>query len=435
MASTLLLLLALVAATTSFALPLDDELSDKELIDQLAYRAFDYFWTEANPANGLVKDRANNFNHDEYKVASIAATGFGLAALPIGVQRGWAQRKSAEARALATLRFFLNEAQTEHGWYYHFLDMKTGRRAWNCELSSIDTALLIAGALTAGQYFKGDVKRLADKLYARIDFTWFRTRNGQDPNALLICMGWKPDEGFFGGNWGNYTEAMILYVLALGSPTHPAPAASWDAWERGRDGKKASYAGLETLRAGALFMHQMTHVFVDFAGQRDRLGYNYWTSAKNATLINRQFCIDHQAKFKTYSDDIWGLTASDNPDGYSEHGALEHHDGTIAPTAAITSIFLTPKESLVAARAMYDTHRKRLWGRYGFSNAFNVDRDWFDKDVVGIDLGMMLLAIEDRRSGLIWKLFQSHPSVRKALRLAGFQKDPDPRMHVAPKTK
>jgi exo-beta-1,3-glucanase (GH17 family) len=395
--------------------------TDAQFLEEIQQRAFNYFWHEANPKTGLVKDRAINFGEDDYHVASIAATGFGLAALAVGEKHGWVEREGALERALTTLRFFRDEMENHHGFYYHFVDVNTGERVWKAEVSSIDTALFLAGALFIGEYFKGtEVETLAHELYRRVDFQWLLTDDGARPDEKRLSHGWKPETGFLSHRWDSYSELMILYQLAIGSPTYPIPASSWEAWERPMD----SYAGYVTFAIGPLFTHQFSHIFIDFQNKRDRLGYDYWMSSVNASKANRQFCIDNVENFKTYGENVWGLTASDGPTGYEAYGAPPgyiRHDGTVSPGAPAASIVFTPELSLSALKYMYQKYSKKIWGRYGFSNAFNLDENWFDRDVIGIDLGATLLMIENYRSGLIWEHFMPLESIRVAMDQAGFE--------------
>lgn len=424
---TLLIILSILSFTSfmSFTVGVVREppllpFTDEQFLDLIQYRAVNFFWQETNPKTGLVKDRAGNFEPDSYQVASIAATGFGLAALAVGEKRGWLSHEQAKERAFITLRFFRDKMEHNHGFYYHFVDMDTGKRVWNCEISSIDTALFIAGALFVGEYFKGtEVKDLADELYQRVDFQWMLTDGGTRPNEKLLNHGWKPETGFLAYRWDSYSELMILYLLAIGSPLHPIPADCWDAWKR----PMGTYANYTTFAQGPLFTHQFSHIFIDFRNKKDKLSYDYWTSSVNATKANRQFCIDNAGKFKTYGPNVWGLTASDSPEGYREFGAppgIAQHDGTVSPGAPAASIVFTPELSIEAVKFMYQNFGDKIWGRYSFANAFNLDKDWWDKDVIGIDLGPILLMIENYRSGMIWNYFMSLPAIKKAMEKVGF---------------
>src|SRR5579872_7270091 len=281
--------------------------TDAQLLDEVEHRAFRFFWECADANTGLVNDRAANFRADDHTIASIASTGYGLAALPIAVKRGWVTRAAAEQRATITLRFLRDKMPEVHGWYYHFVDRATGERVWNCELSSIDTALLLVGALTCGQYFRGtEVERLADAIYDRVDWTWMRTDGGTQPDKLTLSMGWRPEKGFLPNEWDHYCELMLLYLLGLGSRRDPLPAASWAAWQR----NVVEYGGRKTLAGGPIFMHQMAHAYYDFHDCRDGLGWDYRVSSVEATHINRQYCLDRAGTRKTYAPNVWGLNAS-----------------------------------------------------------------------------------------------------------------------------
>ncbi len=402
----------------------------KVLLEQLAKRAFDFFWNETHPESGLTKDRAHNYERDAFHVSSISASGFALASLPVAVERNWVSRAQALKRAQQMMEGHL-QLEHQHGWLYHFIHWETGKREWQCEISSIDTGLFVMGALIAKEYFRDPaLSKLVDRFYERIDFLWMLTDGGTKPQERTLSHGWKPETGFLSARWNDYCEHNFLYLLALGSPSTPIPAECWDAWKR----PLVRYKGYELLVGGPLFMHQMSHGYIDFRGKRDRLGYNYWVSSRNATLAQIEFCREHADQYKTYAHGVWGLTASDGPDGYREYGApgRVEHDGTVAPTASITSVIFTPEESIRTIKTIYDLYHPRLWGRYGFGNAFNVDRNWWDKEVIGIDLGMMLNALENHRSGLIWSLSAKIPAIQRGLEKAGFRavSEDENRAHV-----
>jgi hypothetical protein len=393
-------------------------MTEERLLTEVQRRAFRFFWEQSDPATGLTKDRADNATSDAYTVASTASTGYALASLPVAVSHGWIDRQAAYNRALTTLRFVHDRLPQVHGWYYHFIDMHTGERVWKCELSSIDTTLLILGALMAGQYWPHtEVQQLADDLNERLDWTWMRTNGGEKPEKRVVSMGWHPEDGFIKSDWDHYCELMQLYLLGMSSRRDPLPPESWNAWERDR----VEYAGLTTLAGGPIFLHEMSHLYFDFKDKRDNAGWDYWVCSVNAVTINRQFCIDKSAGRKSYGPNLWGLNADDAPDGYRAYSAPgKDEDGTLSPTGAIAAILFTPEAARAAGITMYERVKDHCWGRYGFGNAFNLDKDWYDKDVIGIDLGMALLAIEDARTGLPWKLMASHPGLRRAWKLAGF---------------
>ncbi len=400
-------------------------LSDEDLINLIEKKSFNYFWNEANPENGLVRDKAFNFKAGGDPVASIAAVGFALTAYPIGVERGWITRKEAYDRTLKTLNFFLYKLDNVHGFFFHFVSMENGKRVWNSEISSIDTALFLAGALFAGNYFKGtEVESLANQIYQRVDFPWML--NG----GKTLSMGWKPEGGFLKMKWDSYNENMILYFLAIGSPTFPIPADSWRAVTR----KIKSYGSYVLIASPPLFTHQYSHCWIDFRGITDGHA-NYFKNSMMATLVNRAFCLDQRDKYKTYSENVWGLTASDGPGGYIAYGSGPGdavHDGTVAPTAAISSIVFTPELSISVARELYERHKELLWGRYGFADAFNLDVNWKSLYVIGIDAGPMLLMIENYRTGFVWKQFMQITAIQKAIKDIGFR--PGDEVLRAPKT-
>jgi hypothetical protein len=399
-----------------------------DLLDEIERRAFRYFWEQADSRTGLVNDRAGNFADDSYTVASIAATGYGLAALPIAVERGWLDLADAASRARTTLQFVLTLSH-QHGWIVHFVDKHSGERVWQSEYSTIDTALLVAGALVAGQYFGStapDIAALSDQLYRRLDWWWALTNDGTQPEKRLLSQGSRLESGFIKNNWHDYSEAVLLYLLGLAAPEKPVPEASWEAFER----PLQKYARLEWLRAGPIFIHQMPYGYFHLRNQRDRLGFDYWLSSTNAMKINLRFCRYRAKSRRTYGAGFWGLNASDGPDGYKPYGVLgDPEDGTVSPTGAIASITFTPDLAISIAQAMYENDGGALWGKYGFTNAFNIDRNWQSPDVIGIDLGMALLAIENYRTGLIWKLMHGFYGVPQALAAAGFHStvEPEPR--------
>ena len=324
------------------------------LLDTLQHSAFQYFWTEANPANGLVKDR-----NTPGSVSSIAATGFGLSAICIGADHGWITRTAAQTRVLTTLQTFYNGPQSSaasgtigyQGLFYHWLDMNTARRTWDSELSTIDTALLFAGILDARQYFSSNdptdvqIRFLADTLYRRANWNFARNFDAG------IYMGWKPGTGFFNfGRWIGYNEAMILYVLAIGSPTKPIPPSQWNNWTSGYDW--SSWYGQSFVEFAPLFGHQYSHAWIDFRDIQDDYmrsrGITYHENSRRASLAQHAYCVANPLGWVGYADSLWGITASDDPSGYLAHGAppAESENGTIAPTAALSSIVFTPECSM-----------------------------------------------------------------------------------------
>jgi hypothetical protein len=449
-----LVALPLTAAEPSPGPP-DRFADDSEFLEFLQRKAFDYFWLEANPANGLIRDRSRANSH-----CSIAAVGFGLTAIGIAIDHGWITRSQGRARVLRTLNTFWQSPQGidvdgtigYQGWFYHFLRMDNGRRAWKCELSSIDTALFLAGALYCRGYFDGAeadevaIRDLAGRIYARINWQWMS--DGRDS----LAMGWHPESGFIKARWIGYNEAMILLLLGLGAPPSegavssppsrqrvddaqkgPLHAGFWREWTRGYQWN-TSY-GQSFVHFAPLFGHQYSHCWVDFRGIADdymrRKGIDYFENSRRATLAQHAYCIANPGGFKGYSGRVWGLTACDGPGfgrfkAYSARGSppSENDDGTIAPTAAAASIVFAPEICLPTLREFYDRFRPGIWTAYGFCDAFNLTADWWDPDVLGIDQGPILIMIENYRTGRVWKTFMKAPEIQRGLKAAGFLRDP-----------
>jgi hypothetical protein len=399
--------------------------ADESFLEEVSRRAFRYFWEQADPNTGLVLDRAradaSTMDEAHRDVASIAATGFGLTSLCIARDRGWVAQHDARDRVRATLRFFSERAAIFHGWFYHWMDARTGERKWNSEVSSIDTALLLAGVITARQAFHNDAEivRLATKIFERVDFQWM-----QNGHPSFLTHGWKPESGFLASIWNDYSEETILYLLAIGSQAHPIAPLAWQAWRRDWIG----YAGY-TYLAGArpLFIHQYSQAWVDYRGRREsRPPYvDYFENSIKATRAHRAFCIDLAKEFPGYSENIWGITASDSAGGYVAWGGPPRDagiDGTVVPSAAGGSLMFTPDICLPALRAMKEKFGERVWGRYGFVDAFNPTTGWVDTDVIGINQGITLLSAENLRTGNVWRWFMRNPEVHRALRLVGLGK-------------
>jgi len=399
---------------------------DKHFIDDLERRSFAYFWEQADPRTGLVPDRArmNGFplDADHQNVGSIAGTGFGLTALCIAAERNWVTRAEARDRARNTLQFFANQAFHEHGWFYHWLDVKSGERRWKSEVSSIDTALLLAGVLTVRQYFHDDpeIPGLATKIYERVDFTWMLNKHPH-----LLAHGWKPESGFLKPRWDTYSEDTILYLLAIGSPTHPIPAASWQALWRDRY-RYQGYSYFTTIGV-PLFMHQYAHAWIDYRHQRETRGdrIDYFENSVNATLAHRAFCMNLAHDFPAYGPNVWGISASDSAKGYLAWGGPPRDsaiDGTVVPSAAGGSLMFTPELAEAALRTMREKFGDPIYGRYGFVDAFNPKTGWIDPDVIGINAGIMLLSAENSRSGNVWRWFMRNREIPRAMRLVGLQR-------------
>ena len=377
-----------------------------------------YFWEQADDGTGIVRDRARTDGrpHDQEHqfVGSIAATGFGLTALCIGSERGWVTRSDAVARARATLATFAQRLPHQHGWFHHFVDVRTGDRVWKSEVSSIDTALLLGGVLSVRRCFSQDldVARLADAIYRRVDFRWML--NG-DP--ALLSHGWYPENGFIKNRWGEFSEAMILYLLGLGSPASPLPVESWRAWGRPLF-TYGTYTYVHTVPP--LFIHQYSHAWVDFRHWRDPVGPqpDWFGNSIVATYAQRDFLLDLRSEFPGYGENLWGLTASDSMKGYVAWGGPPRDpaiDGSIVPCAAGGSLMFAPEITLPALREMQRRFGDRIYGRYGFADAFHPTNGWVNPDVIGIDVGITLLSAENLRSGRVWKWFMENPEIRSAL--------------------
>ena len=391
--------------------------SDDAFLEDLSHRSFRYFWDQADPHTGLVLDRARTdgspLDESHRHVASIAATGFGLTALCIAAERHWIEPQDALERVRTTLRFFAERAPREHGWFYHWMNAATGERAWKSEVSSIDTALLLGGILTARQRFRDDpeVVRLASAIYDRIDFPWML--NG---HPTLLSHGWTPENGFIRHRWDTYSEHTILYLLAIGSSAHPIPSRAWYAWKRPR----LTYGGFTYIEGGPLFVHQYSHAWIDFRNRREAEAshINYFDNSINATRAHRAFCIDLSSKFPGYSANVWGITASDSPGGYKAWGGPPPNpaiDGTVVPSAPAGSLMFTPNISLAALRTMQQRWGEEIYGRYGFTDAFNPNTGWVNPDVIGISVGITLVSAENLRTGSVWRWFMSNPEPVRAL--------------------
>jgi len=420
--------------------------SGEERLDKLQRHAFDYFLNETNPANGLVADKSK-----PDAPASIAAVGFALAAYPVGVERGWISRISAIDRTLAALRFFWNSPQgtgpdmTGHmGFYYHFLDMTTGRRAGFCELPTVDTGFLLAGMLAVAAYFDQDsedereIRTLADALYLRADWPW--ACNG----GATITHGWTPEHGFLPCRWEGYDEAALLSVLGLGSPTHPLTVESYAAWASTYQWKKIY--GYEFIYGGPLFIHQYSHIWIDFrdihdAFTRDK-GIDYFKNSRRGTYVQREYAIRNPLEFAGYGENFWGLTASDGPgwttrriDGiertffdYVARGApFGPDDGTVAPWAVVASLPFAPEIVLPTIMHFQDVY-PQVTGKYCFRCSFNLSfqneadagSGWTSPYHFGINLGPVILMHENYRSDFLWRLMRACPYVVNGLRRAGF---------------
>ncbi len=384
-----------------------------EFLDMVQKQTFRYFLNEYHPETGLINDKSSNRGETLREMrTSIAATGFGINAFLIGAERGWISKKEAYERILTSVKFFSERAETQHGFFYHFLEGPAGKNVYDSELSSIDTALLLAGMITAAQYFP-DTKlaELAKQIYARINFVWMQN---QTP---YLSMGWHKKSGFLPSYWSGFDEGLLLYILAIGSPTYPISAESWSNVKK----PVVEREGETFVFAGPLFIHQYPQVWLDLRNKNDGV-VDYFENSKRATRANKKFSESQASRFKTYAEGYWGLSACEGPFGYKAYGAADKnsHDGTVSPLVAGASIVFEPDISIAQMRKVYSNLKEKMWGRYGFSDSMNLERSWYSKDVIGIDAGAFISMIENYRTGLIWKLFMQNENVKRGLSLAGF---------------
>jgi hypothetical protein len=391
--------------------------SEEELLDEVQQAMYQFFWNETSPATGQIKDRAFVNGNDSRTVSSIAATGFGLTSLCIGDARGYGRPEEIVERVRVTLRFLYNDMPNVHGFYYHFVDMNTGERYNHCELSPIDTSILLCGVLTARQYFQDDkeIHELATKIYNRVEWPWML--NG----GKTFAKGWNPENGFFRARWDTYCELMMMYLLAMGSPTHRIPAESWKAWSR----PLITYGGLTFISGNdPIFTHQYSHAWFDFRNKRDSFA-DYFENSVLATRAHKQFCLDSKAQFNAFSEDLWGITSSDSKKGYTVWGALPPQAPlveSVVPCASGGSIAFLCSDCIHVMQTIRENYSDKAWGRYGFVDAFNPLIDWYDTDVLGIDLGITMLMAENCRTSLVWNTFMKNPEAQIAMKRAGFER-------------
>jgi len=428
--------------------------------EDIEHRTFRWFWDHANRTNGLVPDR-----WPTPSFSSIAAVGFALPAYAIGVERGWCTRAEARDLTLTTLRFFWNAPQGPDltgttgykGLFYHFLDMNGGHRFRHTELSSVDSSILLLGALFAGQFYdradasEREIRDLADKLYARADWNHFRS-----DGRAAISMGWHPEDGLIPRSWIGFNEGMLVNILALGSRSHPGPRDLWRQWTSNYDSFWRGQGATRRLAFAPMFGHQFSHIFIDFRGIRDAVmrgaGFDYFENSRRETYAQRAYCIRNPMRWRGYSDGVWGLSACDGPGtaelpyrgetrtffGYSARGPIDEpdgrDDGTIAPTAALGSLPFAPEIVVPCARALRS--QPGLFDRYGFKDSFNpsftyanarietgsVDpsRGWLARDYLGLDQGPILLQAANHRDEFVWRYMRRSPVIRRGLLRAGF---------------
>ncbi|MCB9799784.1 MAG: hypothetical protein H6757_03395 [Candidatus Omnitrophica bacterium] len=407
---TAFLLAGLLWAPPSFAYT--PSAKEKEVLLQIQKDSAGYFIRMSDKMTGLTRDSSQTGSP-----ASIAATGFALAAVAVAGAHSWVDPDYAKKQIEKTLSSALHKVEHKNGFFYHFVDGRTGKRVWGSEASSIDTALFLAGALVAAQYYPGtSIDHMAHQIYERIDWQWMM--NGSD----LICMGWKPESGFLPYYWDSYNELIILQALAIGAPKRPVPPKAWDAWFRNED----SYNDKNIIfsYSGSLFTYQYSQAFIDFRNLWD-VDINYFENSRLATLANFEYSQSFQNQHKGYSANSWGLSASLGPGGYKAYGALPGeglHDGTIAPYAAIASIVFTPAESIAASLFFYENYHEKLYGHFGFKDAFNLDKHWWSDQYLGIDQGIIVLMLENfLNQNVIWNKFMQLDAIQRWIQLTNLK--------------
>ncbi len=419
-------------------------MTKSQFINDLKQRTFQYFWNVVDSTTWQTDDRYPSKNF-----TSIASTGFALTSYIIGVENQYISRDLATTRVLNTLEWLWQSKQSPdsnatgyNGFYYHFLHYKTGNRYKNVELSTIDTGLLMAGILSCQSYFNGNtekeqkIRSLADSLYLRVNWQWAMN------NTNSMLMGWTPENGFLQSQWKGYNEAMLLLVMAMGSPSYPIDSTAWNNWSQTYQWK--SFYGYEHINFSPLFGHQYSQMYIDFRGITDNYtqskGIDYFENSRRATLSNRAYCTKNPNKFIGYSANIWGLTACDGPEqahqkfegreiqffGYRARGASNLEvvdDGTIAPTAAGGSIPFAPEECINALYSMYQIYGDKIYKEYGFTDAFNLtySTGWFDNDYIGIDQGPILIQLENHQTQLVWNIMKKNKYIITGLTKAGFK--------------
>lgn len=389
---------------------------DDALLNEVESASVLFFWEQGNPKTGMVKDRCNVHTERPGDAASIAATGFGLTALCIGDQRGFIPTAAALERVFATLRFLWRKLPNHRGFFYHFANPETGERMFDSEVSSVDTAILLCGILMVRQHFRHPaVTELANLIFSRVDWSWL------SEDTSLLTHGWTPEIGFLPSRWDYYSELMVMYLLGMGSSAHPLNPQTWNAWKR----LTFEYDGLRYIGSFApLFVHQYSQAWFDFRGKRDKYA-DYFQNSAVATEVHRRFCLELGKQFPDYSDDLWGITASDSQQqGYVVWGgppATGPIDGTVVPSAAGGSLPFLPGPTLRVLKNIRNKYPS-AWSKYGFVNAFNPLKNWYDTDVIGIDTGIILLMAENLRTGFVWETFMKSPEAQHGMERAGFHK-------------
>lgn len=430
---------AVRAATPEYRL----SAADDALLDDLSHRSFRYFWEQCDPKTGICRGRAK-FDGSDYPaerrdVGSTGDTGFAITALCVGAERKWVTREQARERALNTLRAYAEgPVANEHGWFYHWINIRSGERTGatydtaqlgvpdtkkmsrpKSEVSVSDSTWLVLGSLTAAQYFSEsqEMSKLARKIYERVDYRWMR--NG---HPTLLAHGWMPETGFLTARYEKYCQLAAMYLLGIASPTNALPAESWYAWERDPN----EYAGYHYIGKSLLWTYQYPFAWYDLRNLREEKGsrVNYFENSAAATKAHKQFCLDLAKQFPgCYSENIWGITSSMSKSGYKAWGgppAKGGIDGSVVPCAAAGSLMFTPEISMAALREMKSRFGDKIYGKYGFADAFHAANGWVSEDVIALDVGITLLAAENLRSGAVWKWFMSSADAKRGVERALF---------------
>jgi hypothetical protein len=388
---------------------------DDRFLDDLERANFQFFWDQGSPNTGMVKDRCDVRNGRQGIAASIAATGFGLTALCIGEHRGFVSTNDAVKRVVATLRFLWKKLPNHHGFFFHFGDAETGERMYDSEVSSVDTAILLCGVLTAREHFRhAGIDELAQLVFNRVDWSWLVE------DTSLLSQGWTPEVGFLSARWNDYSELMMMYLLGLGSSAHPLREDTWTAWKR----TPFEYDSKRYIGSFApLFVHQFSQAWFDFRHQRDKFA-DYFLNSVTATEVHRKWCVELSKQFPDYGEDMWGISASDSQHGYVAWGgppAMGPIDGSLVPSAAAGSLPLLPGPTIRVLKNIKNRF-PQAWCKYGFVDAFNPLKNWYDTDVIGIDTGITMVMAENLRTGFVWETFMKAPEARRGMERAGFHK-------------
>ena len=396
-------------------------MKEHEILEFETKGCFDYFWNEVSFSEngyGLIKDSTvSSWTHKD--VSSIASTGFGFCAIVIGVERGYIGFCEGYSRVLKTLKNVYENASNTRGFFNHFLDMKTSKVVWNSEVSIIDTSIFIMGAMVCSEYFGQEVSYYFEKIYNKVEWEFFRNKT-----TNRFYMGYSDETNLHFGEWDNYAEQLMMYFLGVASPKYKVNGEMFYNFNR----QKVNYGSEEFITSpfGSLFIHQFSHAFIDFRRKRDREGTNFFKNSQIATFLNRQFCIDNRYQYKTFGENSWGITPCETPSGYI--GTLgvppclgfSTQDGTVAIYGAVASIVFLPDESIESMNYLYTTFKDKLFGKYGFKDSFNLDKEWFCDFEIGIDKGISMVMIENYRTNLIWDLVINNKYIKKAFEVLEF---------------